>query len=919
MKAVLRFVIATITCAMLVASNARGSSAESHPESVAWNGARVVPTQTSATIMRNGKPFFIWGAAFFYERIPRARWAATLASYHKYGITTIDLYIPWNWHESADGVYDFDGTTNPRRDLRGLLAMIEAEHFAIVVRPGPVIRNEWRNGGYPAWLLEQPAYDMPMHDILEGRYPATATLQNAHSDDAAAEWMRNATHMQYAERWLHRVAAELRPFRNDIVAWQLDDDQAAYIDNQTWPAPHLQAYLETLAAIVRSDVGPSLPLFINTYEMKVPASSPVLAFGNWYQSEAYAFGEHDRTELEFATALLQTQPHAPIVASEFQAGWLQGPGDAFPRNVDPNNTLLALHTLLQLGAHGAIDFPLQDTLAPAGWEAPFANGFYAWDAALRYDGSENARALPTQFFGDIVTRYGRALARAHRVTDAAIVWPISAYDETKITNDDVFSAVARTKETLRFCRDASLTCDLVDLRYADDARLRAYPIVFVPQRGARQSMRPRERNVLSGLARHAVIETDDIAYPTTLAAARARADALLDRAKTARAIDGVKDAVLLETDANPPERFLDVVNLTDIVVPLAPAVRRTTGRGTARLVPRDPRDMYAYVAPQRAFLDAVRDRPQDYDASHHGNDRVAVASTPTPDGIAMRDDPIASLPSPSTDEPRAYRADAFDDGAPLAILENRVLRVAMSPDAGARIVALVDRRDGFNRVTSVGGLRDDVSVQLPISPRDYIGKYTHDYPAGFFNRAYAANVSQAIGASCDEAGHRARVRTTATIADVVDGPLAIEKDITLGNDATASVTMRGTFAATVTQQRLTSLTSLAGGPLATRAMWTLAMPETRTIAPGTRIDIAGGGFAFFGADGRATRFSWSASERITARVVGRADDIDVLLAFPTTPATFAITTGIAVTPEQRLAFTAPIARTRACREDHTRS
>ena len=52
-----------------------------------------------------------------------------------------------------------------------------------------MIRNEWRNGGYPAWLLERPQYNMPLHDVLEGRYPATATLQNAHADAAAAEWL----------------------------------------------------------------------------------------------------------------------------------------------------------------------------------------------------------------------------------------------------------------------------------------------------------------------------------------------------------------------------------------------------------------------------------------------------------------------------------------------------------------------------------------------------------------------------------------------------------------------------------------------------------------------------------------------------------------------------------------------------------
>ena len=74
-------------------------------------------------------------------------------------------------------------TATPTRagTLRRVLALARELGFHLIVRPGPVIRNEWRNGGYPAWLLDGPDYDMPLHDVLEGRYPATATLQNAHA------------------------------------------------------------------------------------------------------------------------------------------------------------------------------------------------------------------------------------------------------------------------------------------------------------------------------------------------------------------------------------------------------------------------------------------------------------------------------------------------------------------------------------------------------------------------------------------------------------------------------------------------------------------------------------------------------------------------------------------------------------------
>ncbi|HLI97582.1 MAG TPA: amino acid permease, partial [Candidatus Baltobacteraceae bacterium] len=91
-------------------------------------------------------PFFLYGATFFYERIPKSQWASALERYRAMGINTIDLYVMWNWHEPKPGEFDFSGRTNPRRDLAGLLKLIRGDGFKIVLRPGPVIRNEWRNG-----------------------------------------------------------------------------------------------------------------------------------------------------------------------------------------------------------------------------------------------------------------------------------------------------------------------------------------------------------------------------------------------------------------------------------------------------------------------------------------------------------------------------------------------------------------------------------------------------------------------------------------------------------------------------------------------------------------------------------------------------------------------------------------------------
>src|SRR5580698_1432869 len=428
-----------------------------------WNTSRVTREHGYPVFTVDGRPFFVYGAAFFYERIPRERWSSSLQAYRQMGINTIDLYVIWNWHAPSADVLDFTGATDPRRDLVGLLNLTHELGFKVILRPGPVIRNEWRNGGYPAWLLERPEYRMPLHDVLEGRYPATATLQNAHADAAAAEWLANDTHLSAAGQWLHNVLRTVEPYSRDIIAIALDDDQGAYLDNDTWPAPHWHAYLGWLRATVASVVGGKVPLFVNTYEMKVPSESPAWAWGDWYQSGSYRLTQHDLADLDFATGLLQTQGRFPVMQSEFQAGWLQGADEAAPRPSDQSNTALALGELLRDGAHGIVNFPVQDTIYPHGWEAPWANWSYAWDAALTVDLRASPRYAPTRALGDVLRRYGALLARTHIASDASIIWPASLFPPGSLSNDDFAALAGATVTMQRACNARGLSCTLTDL------------------------------------------------------------------------------------------------------------------------------------------------------------------------------------------------------------------------------------------------------------------------------------------------------------------------------------------------------------------------------------------------------------------------------------------------------------------------
>ncbi len=640
-----------------------------------WHTSRIVSERGFPVFTVEGKPFFVYGAAFFYERIPRTQWRDTLTAYKQLGINTIDLYCIWNWHEPEEGVRDFTGSTEPSRDLLGVLRLTHELGFKVILRPGPVIRNEWRNGGYPAWLLEQPAYHMPLHDVLEGRYPATATLQNAHADAAAAEWLSNAVHLAAAGGWLHDVLATVEPYSHDVIAIALDDDQGAYLDNDTWPAPQWHAYVGWLRSTVQSVTGRRVPLFINTYEMRVPSTSPAWAWGNWYQSDAYTIGEHDLADLDFATGLLQTQRNLPVMQSEFQAGWLQGADEGAPRPSDPSNTALALAELLRDGTHGVVNFPAQDTIYPHGWEAPWANWSYAWDAALTVDRRAASRYLPTRAFGDLVARYGRLLARTHIAADAAIIWPPSLYEPGSLSNADFTAFADDTIAMQRACNARGLTCTLADLAtYRGGSASPKLLLAIVPSSVAMGRMRPSAQAELRSLqaSRRLIFDPGSI-----------------------QVVPGFRKppdvTVLLADDAS-----------YAFIVALNPSlVQRRMAGFNVRLAHRVVR-VSSFTLPGRGT-------------------RVFP--------IGIRVAAVSSAPEPPPGTPPPF---ADPGGTTLA---NPTLRIVFAPFAGARVAELSD--GSGNAATSIGLLRDAVDPPPSPSSRDYIAQYTHPLPAGTFNRGYA--------------------------------------------------------------------------------------------------------------------------------------------------------------------------------------
>src|ERR1051326_7218775 len=94
------------------------------------------------------KPEFVQAVEFPYYLYPRQLWEREIVWLKTIGIRTVEFSIPWNWHETEPGRFDFTGATSPRRDLASLIRVLRRLGMRAWIRPLAPIRG-WSNNGRP--------------------------------------------------------------------------------------------------------------------------------------------------------------------------------------------------------------------------------------------------------------------------------------------------------------------------------------------------------------------------------------------------------------------------------------------------------------------------------------------------------------------------------------------------------------------------------------------------------------------------------------------------------------------------------------------------------------------------------------------------------------------------------------------------
>lgn len=110
------------------------------------------------------KKVFLNSGEIHYFRIKRELWDIHLEAAKEAGLTTVSTYVPWAWHETEEGEFDFDGHSLPERDLNGWLESCQKHGLYCIVKPGPFILAETRGAGLPGWFLDKYADEVKMHN-----------------------------------------------------------------------------------------------------------------------------------------------------------------------------------------------------------------------------------------------------------------------------------------------------------------------------------------------------------------------------------------------------------------------------------------------------------------------------------------------------------------------------------------------------------------------------------------------------------------------------------------------------------------------------------------------------------------------------------------------------------------------------------
>jgi len=310
---------------------------------------------SNTEFLLDGSSFQIISGEMHPARIPAEYWQHRIQMAKAMGCNTISAYIFWNYHEVAEGVYDF---TTWNKDIAKFIKIAQEEGMWVILRPGPYVCAEWDFGGIPSYLLKTP--DIKVR-CMDPRY------------------------MKAVENYLNKLAEVIKPLQVDnggpILMLQIENEYGSYGNDRT--------YLQSIADIWRKN-GITIPFFTGDGPTQYMLEAGSL--------KGCASGLDSGSEQKDFDIASQMNPGVPIFSSETYPGWLTHWGEKWAKP-DTASLLKEIKFLMDnkksfnlYVIHGGTNFGFT---AGANSEG---KGYEPDITSYDYDAPINEQGLPTKKF-----------------------------------------------------------------------------------------------------------------------------------------------------------------------------------------------------------------------------------------------------------------------------------------------------------------------------------------------------------------------------------------------------------------------------------------------------------------------------------------------------------------------------------------
>lgn len=242
----------------------------------------------TSEFLLDGAPYQIISGELHPARIPAEYWLHRIRMAKAMGCNTISVYIFWNYHEAAEGVFDF---STGNHNLAEFFKLVQDEGMWLIVRPGPYVCAEWELGGIPPYLLRIP--DIRLR-CMDPRYMAAV------------------------ERYLARLATEIKPFLitngGPVLMLQIENEYGSYGNDRNYMSALKEIWVKN---------GIDVPFFTGDGPTAYMLEAGTL--------QGCAVGLDSGSRPEHFELAAKMNPGVPVFSSETYPGWLTHWGEKWAK------------------------------------------------------------------------------------------------------------------------------------------------------------------------------------------------------------------------------------------------------------------------------------------------------------------------------------------------------------------------------------------------------------------------------------------------------------------------------------------------------------------------------------------------------------------------------------------------------------